>query len=302
MDLREAAKEAVLQASRLCSKIQSELTADGAIEKGDRSPVTVADFCSQAVISNHLFRYHPNVPLLAEEDVAEFKSSATIEEQVRAYVSINVESALARCTQDLPDESTYWTLDPIDGTKGFMRGDQYAVSLALIEHGEVVLGLLGCPNFEGGILLIAEKGKGVVRCTLTEPDVEIPVPLVASIPMSDARTCESVEAAHTSHGKSASISERLGITLPPLRIDSQVKYAAVALGVASIYLRIPSTKGYEEKVWDHAAGMLVVQEAGGTVTDVQGKALDFSFGATLSQNSGVIATAGVDHSAVLPKS
>ena len=40
----------------------------------------------------------------------------------------------------------YWTLDPIDGTKGFLRGDQYAVALGLIDDGEVILGVLGCPN------------------------------------------------------------------------------------------------------------------------------------------------------------
>jgi 3'(2'), 5'-bisphosphate nucleotidase len=40
----------------------------------------------------------------------------------------------------------YWVMDPVDGTKGFLRGDQYAVALALVERGEVVLGVLGCPN------------------------------------------------------------------------------------------------------------------------------------------------------------
>ena len=62
--------------------------------------------------------------------------------------------------------SRYWTIDPIDGTKGFLRGDQYAVALGLIEDGEVVAGVLGCPNLpasEGGAvgsLFAAVRGEG----------------------------------------------------------------------------------------------------------------------------------------------
>jgi len=61
-------------------------------------------------------------------------------------------------------------LDPIDGTKGFLRGEQYAVALGLIDDGEVVLGVLGCPELPieaarrdscRGSLVIAEKGLGV---------------------------------------------------------------------------------------------------------------------------------------------
>ena len=56
----------------------------------------------------------------------------------------------------------------------------------------------------------------------------------------------------------------LGITAEPLRLDSQAKYAVVARGDASIYLRLPHG-GYRENVWDHAAGWLIVSEAGGRV-------------------------------------
>src|SRR5207248_7614380 len=64
----------------------------------------------------------------------------------------------------------FWTLDPIDGTKGFLRGEQYAVALALIVEGEVVLGVLGCPNLPvdadrpgspRGCLFAAVRGEGV---------------------------------------------------------------------------------------------------------------------------------------------
>ena len=99
--------------------------------------------------------------------------------------------------------------------------------------------------------------------------------------------------------ESAAIARRLGIEREPFRIDSQCKYAAVARGDASIYLRMPTRKDYREKIWDHAAGKIVVEAAGGTVTDVNGRTLDFRHGRTLEENRGIVATAGPIHDAVL---
>jgi len=79
----------------------------------------------------------------------------------------------------------------------------------------------------------------------------------------------------------------------------QAKYATVADGRAEIYLRLPTRKDYVEKIWDHAGGVLVVEEAGGTVTDVDGKPLDFTHGRGLHANRGVIVTNGRLHNAVL---
>jgi 3'(2'), 5'-bisphosphate nucleotidase len=114
-----------------------------------------------------------------------------------------------------------------------------------------------------------------------------------------ARFCESVESGHSDQDQSVQIARALGITAPGLRMDSQAKYAGLARGDASIYLRLPTRKDYQEKIWDHAAGLIVVEEAGGRVTDVRGAPLDFSHGKTLAQNSGVIATNGPIHDAVL---
>ena len=111
--------------------------------------------------------------------------------------------------------------------------------------------------------------------------------------------CESVESAHAAHGDHAKISEMLGMTRPPFRMDSQCKYAAVARGDASIYLRMPSRKDYQECIWDHAAGAVIVEEAGGKVTDCDGKTLDFTAGRRLVNNRGIVATNGRIHDAVL---
>jgi 3'(2'), 5'-bisphosphate nucleotidase len=113
------------------------------------------------------------------------------------------------------------------------------------------------------------------------------------------RFCESVESGHSAHGDAAAVAGRLGITSPPLRMDSQAKYAVVARGDADIYLRLPTSADYREKIWDHAAGALIVAEAGGAVTDIQGRPLEFHHGRELVANRGVIVTNGRLHECVL---
>ena len=117
--------------------------------------------------------------------------------------------------------------------------------------------------------------------------------------VSAARLCESVESGHSDHGASSRIASALGITQEPYRIDSQCKYAALAMGKAEVYLRLPTRPGYCEKIWDHAAGKLVVEEAGGVVTDVRGMALDFGKGRTLAADGGVVASNGKFHGEVV---
>ncbi len=314
---RAAAVDAVIQASRLCRTVQADLVSESSMAKKDKSPVTVADFGAQAVVTSRLRAQFPDLPLVGEEDAAELRDPAnvTLTDKVVAGVTA-IQPGLERSEiLDLIDCGTHeggasgrhWTLDPIDGTKGFLRLDQYAVALALIEDGEVVLGVLGCPNMpldgrapDGarGCLFIAEKGQGAVMRALDGGD-ESRIAVTQIRDPAQANFCESVESAHSSQSDSARVAELLGITAPPYRIDSQCKYAAVARGDASIYLRLPTKKGYEEKIWDHAAGSMVIREAGGSVSDVRGRALDFSLGRTLRENTGVIVTNGHVHDRVV---
>jgi 3'(2'), 5'-bisphosphate nucleotidase len=178
------------------------------------------------------------------------------------------------------------------------------VALALIENGKVVLGVLGCPNFpldpgdpEGakGCLFIAVKNQGAGMRSFDDP-IETPIRVTdIGDPSIIASFCESVESAHSSHSDAALISQILGVTSPPIRIDSQCKYAALARGDASIYMRLPTSDDYVEKIWDHAAGWIIVKEAGGEVTDVYGKPLDFSSGRELRHNTGILGTNGKLH-------
>ena len=314
---RAAAVDAVLHASRLCRTVQRNLVAGSTLTKDDRSPVTVADYGAQAVVGHLLGRAFPAIPMVGEEDAGALRrpENAALLEKVLANVAevlpglsaAEVLTAIDRGTWPGGAEGRHWTLDPIDGTKGFLRLEQYAVALALIEDGQVVLGVLGCPNLPhdetrpeqgAGCLFVAVRGQGAFMRTLDDA-TERPVRVSAEADPAGARFCESVEKAHSSQSDSARVAELLGIAAPPFRIDSQCKYAAVARGDASIYLRLPTRKDYVERIWDHAAGVAVITEAGGAVSDVRGHPLDFSLGRGLERNAGVVVTNGLLHGRVL---
>jgi len=306
---------AVRKASVVCRAVQQQLIDADTLTKKDKSPVTVADFASQALVCKTLSDALPDDPVVGEEDAAELRQDD--QATIRASVLQQVESVWDNCIDEetilswidlggaAADTDRYWTLDPIDGTKGFLRKEQYAVALALIESGQVTLGVLGCPNLpfgdKHGALLVAEKDKGTRLISLWDEDDTTGQPIQVSdiTDPANACFCESVESGHSDQDQSVQIAKQLNITRDAVRMDSQAKYATVARGEAQIYLRLPTRKDYREKIWDHAAGMLVVEEAGGKVTDVHGNSLDFTHGRTLDKNQGVIATNGPIHDQVV---
>lgn len=301
--------EAVVEASKLCRHIQS--TEDFAeLSKRDRSPVTVADFGSQAIVCRRLHEAFPADPIIAEEDSAALRLPD--QQPVLRRVSREVRKLVPEATED--DVLSWidqgisrvaaprtWTLDPIDGTKGFLRNEQYAIALALLVEGKVQVAALACPNLatseshEVGFVFSAIRGQGAFVAPLSAPNKTELISTSQHVAAKDARFCESVESGHSDHDRSSDIVKHLGITRDSVRLDSQAKYAVVARGEAEIYLRLPTKPGYVEKIWDHAAGCLVIEEAGGTVTDIHGHPLDFTQGAELIQNQGIVATNGPLH-------
>jgi len=308
----ESALAAVRSASELCSGAQGRLAAGDTLTKGDESPVTVADFASQAVVCAALTDALGPIDMVGEEDSDDLRNDGrtALREGVVALVrhqlgdDVSESSVIDLISVGSADgrSDRYWTLDPIDGTKGFLRGEQYAIALALIERGEVLLGVLGCPNLPNpdgttGALFVATPGSCVAYYGSSTQALPIRVAAPASV--AEARFCESVESGHSNQDDSARIASLLGISAEPYRIDSQCKYAAVARGDASIYLRLPTRADYREKIWDHAAGKFVVEQAGGRVTDVTGAPLDFTHGPKLEQNRGIVATDGRFHDQVI---
>lgn len=310
------ATEAALVASRLCEQVRREMSAE-AIEKKDGTPVTVADFGSQAVICRSIAKVFPGDPVVGEEEgsgLREPNMKGTLDKVTefvqRTLSDVTHESVISWINRGNGDVGPrYWTIDPIDGTKGFLRGEQYAVALALIEEGEVKMGVLACPwlpadpgdhNGARGVLFSAVRGQGATMFPVKGgPHTSLRVTGLEE--NSDLPLVESVESGHCDHRQQHAVAKAVGIQVPSLKVDGQVKYGMVARGEAVLYLRFPSSDAptYLERIWDHAAGAIIVEEAGGRVTDMKGRSLDFSRGPDMTHNQGIIAGSVAIHEKVL---
>lgn len=331
------ATHAVRKASFLTKRVQQSIIQhrdETTITKPDSSPVTLGDYAAQTIIINAIKSNFPNDFIVGEESADglndEFLSSIlnVINDIDQIYKDNNVNMGSVDFTnENFPlktiddvrqiinfgdyqggSKGRFWCLDPIDGTKGFLRGEQFAVCLALIVDGEVQCGVIGCPNLKlsqydpmkdqlkdvdesFGYIFRAVRGQGASftdSITLSNwKDTHVR----HLQDTKDMIALEGVEKSHSSHEEQGLIKKRLGIT-KSIHIDSQAKYCLLAMGLADVYLRLPIKMSFQEKIWDHAAGNAIVLESGGFHTDaLENKNLDFSKGRTLL-TKGVIATCG----------
>jgi 3'(2'), 5'-bisphosphate nucleotidase len=312
----DLALRAVRLAAALCRQIR-QAGASLDLDKPDRSPVTAADFASQALIAFFLKQAFPRDPIVGEEDSTLLRNpeQESLLQTVTDHVASFVPEATPRNVCTWIDQgaatpaSRFWVLDPLDGTKGFIRGGQYVVALALIEDGQVLVGALGCPNLDRklqprlpgpGSAVVAVRGQGA-WVTGLEEDEMTPLRVSSIEDPRQARLLRSVESSHTNEHKMALLIDRLGIRPPPVLMDSQAKYAVLAGGGADLLYRLlPSQQPqYREFIWDQAAGSIVLEEAGGSITDLRGLPLDFGSGRTLRHNLGVVASNGLLHQAAI---
>jgi 3'(2'), 5'-bisphosphate nucleotidase len=243
-ELSVAAKEAgeaILEIVRLGFEVES---------KKDTSPVTEADRAAELIILAALARSAPGVPVVAEEEVAAGRIPA------------------------LGD--TYFLVDPLDGTKEFIRGgDDYTVNIGLIEHGVPKLGVVFAPAT--GRLHCGCIGEGA---WLDEGHGRI---AIATKPRGDVTTA----VASKSHLNQATIDylEAAVGNCSYVSIGSSLKFCIVAEGKADIYPRAAPTSE-----WDTAAGHAVLLAAGGLVDGPDGEPLRYGKRAFL--NRAFVATSG----------
>jgi len=311
------ALDAVREAAILARRIQGEMVGQG-LTKEDRSPVTVADYAVQALVARRLAERLPGSVLIGEEHAGalQLEEGTFTLDQVTEFVRTAVPDATPEEVCGWIDRGsgetsqTFWALDPIDGTKGFLRREQYAIALALIRRGHVEIGVLGCPELRDahrsdpggpGSLVVAARGEGAWTRPLCGDDHWRRLQVSHRADAKDCRLLRSVEKAHTNLDEMGQLAEKLGIKAPGLAMDSQAKYAVLAAGEGDVVLRLLSAArpDYREKIWDQAAGSLIVTEAGGMVSDLAGRPLDFSQGRTLAKNRGILATNGHLHEALL---
>jgi 3'(2'), 5'-bisphosphate nucleotidase len=243
-DLAIAAREAgdaILEVVRRGFEVES---------KQDTSPVTEADRAAELIILAALARAAPGVPVIAEEEVAAGR--------IPAY------------------GDTYFLVDPLDGTKEFIRGgDDYTVNVGLIERGTPTLGVVFAPAT--GRLHAGCVGEGA---WLDEGQGRVPI---ATRPRGDLITA----VASKSHLNQATIDylEAAVGTCGYVSIGSSLKFCVVAEGKADIYPRAAPTSE-----WDTAAGHAVLLAAGGLVDGPAGEPL--RYGKTAFLNRAFVATSG----------
>jgi 3'(2'), 5'-bisphosphate nucleotidase len=153
----------------------------------------------------------------------------------------------------------------------------------------------------GGVLCFAVAGHGAFEMPVDDESVP-PRRMAASAvqPQDRLRLCTSVEGAHGDPTGVAAVIDHACLPTQSIALDSQCKYAVVARGQADVYLRMPSSAEYREWIWDHAAGSLIASEAGCTVTDTDGRRLDFAQGRRLDANRGILCATPDSHRRLLP--
>jgi len=280
-------------------------------DKADHSPVTIGDYAVQAYVAQALLSRYPKDEMVGEEASQLLSQEESLLNEVSNQVKVVLSHANPERVCDWIDhgqgypKGRYWVLDPIDGTKGFLRRMQYVTALALVEDGEVILGVLGCPNlnFGGhtGVVAYAYHGQGAWWQTYEATSDGQPLRVSEIDDLSQFRILRSFEDSHTDSSRIDAFAKLAGVTAEPIRMDSQAKYCLLAGGQAELSLRLltPARADYREFIWDQAPGYRIVLEAGGIITDTDGKPLDFTTGRRLTNNHGIFATNGRIHAEAL---
>ncbi|KAL6868480.1 carbohydrate phosphatase [Trichoderma novae-zelandiae] len=352
---KHIAELTVLRAALLTRRVISAATG---IPKHDATPVTMADFGAQALLMAALRGAFPHDGYVGEEDAEALRSDRQLADAVYGLVSeacddfarhesVNADRDLA--VTSLPDPESqeemlelldlagrgrpgpkgrFWIMDPVDGTASFLKGQQYAVSLALVEDGREVLSVVCYPNLsldDGvvaetsvdahgcGVMLSSIRGEGTEYRKLSTEYYLGPGRKLDHVPtptaLSDLRFVDCLASKSSRLDIARGLAEQLG-ALPFPGIDlwsSHVRYAALMLGDGAeegkhVMVRVPvGARGEPSRacIWDHAGSQLLYTEMGGKVTDLEGREMDFGRGRTLAGNWGLVAAPASVHGEVL---
>ncbi|MFX0017353.1 MAG: inositol monophosphatase family protein [Promethearchaeota archaeon] len=265
-------------------------------QKEDQSPVTLADYASQLFIVKKLREKFPNDQIIAEESFS-------------SYIDNNVQKIIKRCYRSLeldliedferilnyrgPYSPRQWTVDPIDGTKGFQKNLSYAVGIGFMINSELIAAAIGVPNYneKGRALFIAEKNQGT-RASYGEEDF-------ISVSVTDKKNIKKAKMCHSLHYDEPWVTEfaHAAEINNFIQIDSMAKFCMVADGTADLYIK-PMDKNRSFS-WDFLPGMLMVNEAGGIVSDLKGNNIKFNNEKCIITAPGLVASNGNLHEEIL---
>ncbi|TPX18759.1 uncharacterized protein E0L32_002616 [Thyridium curvatum] len=331
---------AVQQASKLSQAVLAEQD-KGILEKDDLSPVTVADFAIQALLTATIHHSFPHDGFVGEESGDDLRANPALLQRVWALLQRfspdcappspcripsgpdEVCDMVDWCGHGLPlqpQKPRVWVFDPIDGTKTFIRGQMYAVNVALLHDGEQVLSTVALPLLPldatppvtdatsdpagQGTIVFAAKGYGThvrpLRGALSDVAVRRVPPILADHPDQLRPVSSLLARASAIDEVHAAAAARLGITLPGCDLLGWVpRWVVLALGLANMTFWVYRSRTRYAKLWDHAGALLLFQEVGGKVTDVQGRDINLGAGRKLTDNYGFVAAPAPLHATVL---
>ncbi|KAF7595065.1 hypothetical protein BBP40_007468 [Aspergillus hancockii] len=318
----QIASLAVQRACILTKAAQKEAD-KGSTNKPDASPVTVADFAAQAILIYAIHHHFPEDMFVAEESAASLRDDPILAQRVWELVSEHTRHetlvAAPGSLEDMLDaidiggegkgagDQRTWFLDPIDGTATFIRGQQYAVSVALVDSGEQKVGVVGYPNlaFEStsiredavdsdgyGMMLSAVKGQGAYKRRMAQSGLQIPErnSLRPWRRMEEKIIFTESSVSLVNDREKHKLIRDMMLANPSVDLFSmQVKYAALAVGACNAMIRLPNSKNHRFPAWDHAGGMLIFEESGGKITDLYGRPFNYACGRRLTSNEGLVA-------------
>lgn len=265
-------------------------------EKEDESPVTLADFASQIFIISKIKELFPEDQIIAEEDSG-------------AFLNINAENIIKKCYNSLnlvfedgfKDTLNYrgsisnrqWTIDPIDGTKGFQKHLAYAIGIGFMVQSEPTVCAISVPNYNERNLTIfsAEKNHGA-KVSYGNQNFN-PIKVSENNIIKNFRVCHSL---HYDKPWVMNFARSLGIT-SFVQMDSMAKFCMVADSAADLYIKPLNIKS--SFTWDFLPGDLLVKEAGGVITDLFGNSINYLNEKCIVTAPGLIASNGVLHKDLL---
>ncbi|GMK56022.1 hypothetical protein CspeluHIS016_0210780 [Cutaneotrichosporon spelunceum] len=302
----------------------------GVVEKEDQTPVTVADLAIQALLTASIHASFPDDSFVGEESSKALRASPSLLEAVWALLQEVRESGacvpasreqlcdmLDWCGNGEPSSGRFWVFDPIDGTKAFIRGQNYAINVCLMSGGKQAMSCVGIPMLSPthtgpinndttdseGSIMIATLGGGVyIRPLAGSPDLpprRLPRRTADASTRLTAVTCvEGTDSAVP--GLNTKVAARLGITYPGNDLLAWVlRWAVCGLGAADCTVWVYRKRERRGKIWDHAGAILLFEEAGGKVSDVHGRPIDFMAGRTMTGNFGFVGALEGVHGHVL---
>jgi 3'(2'), 5'-bisphosphate nucleotidase len=248
--LLDVARRAAHRAGVAILEVYNAVDAPDVRRKADDSPVTRADERAEAIIVDMLRAAAPDIPVIAEETAER---------------------------EGLPGAAPprFWLVDPLDGTKEFLRRNgEFTVNIALIEGDRPVLGVVHVPAL--GVTFAAA---GVGTATRQQGDAAPRAISARPVPARGAVVVHS-----RSHENNEKFDAYLAtLDAPETRVSgSAIKFGLVAAGEADLYPRFGPTME-----WDTGAGQAVLEAAGGTVTTLDGA--PFRYGKPGFRNAGFFA-------------